>query len=144
MLVNNNLVKLLDAIAGLNVLVIGEAMLDCYLQGFSDRLCPEAPVPVVNVTEQKQVPGGAANTAVNVHTLGGRVTFLSVIGDDWEGTILRRSLEKQGVSPKYILTQPGRQTLAKQRVIAASQLLVRFDQGSTDAIDLETEQALIE
>jgi D-beta-D-heptose 7-phosphate kinase/D-beta-D-heptose 1-phosphate adenosyltransferase len=141
--VNTDLV-LLDAVAGLKVLVIGEAMLDCYLEGFSDRLCQEAPVPVVTVTDRKQVPGGAANTAVNVHTLGGIVTFLSVIGDDWEGAMLRRSLEEQGVSTKYLLTQSGRKTLAKQRVIAASQLLVRFDQGNTDAIDSETEKALIE
>ncbi len=140
----NDLIKLLDAIANLNVLVIGEAMLDCYLQGYSDRLCPEAPVPVVNVTEQKQVPGGAANTAVNVQALGARVTFLSVIGDDYEGATLQRSLTEQGVSPEYILTQQSRQTLAKQRVIAAEQLLVRFDQGSTEAIDSPTEQALIE
>lgn len=140
---NTDLV-LLDVIAGLKVLVIGEAMLDCYLEGFSDRLCQEAPVPVVTVTDRKQVSGGAANTAVNVHTLGGIVTFLSVIGDDWEGEILRQLLEEQGVSTTYLLTQSGRQTLAKQRVMAASQLLVRFDQGNTDPIDSETERALIE
>lgn len=141
---HNDLVKLLDSMTDLKVLVIGEAMLDCYLQGFSDRLCPEAPVPVVNVTSQKQVPGGAANTAVNVQALGAKVTFLSVVGDDWYGSILRRSLEEQGISPKYLLTESRRQTLTKQRVIAADQLLVRFDRGSTEAIDSATEQALIE
>lgn len=141
---NTDLVKLLDAFAGLKVIVIGEAMLDCYLEGFSERLCPEAPVPVVTVTNRKQAPGGAANTAVNVHTLGAKVTFLSVIGDDWEGTLLRQVLEEHGVSTKYVLTQPGRRTLAKQRVIAASQLLVRFDQGNTDAIAKETEHALVD
>ena len=136
--------KLLEVIAGLKVVVIGEAMLDCYLQGFSNRLCQEAPVPVVTVTDHKRVPGGAANTAVNVHSLGGHVTFLSVIGDDWEGTLLQQSLQECGVSTAYVLTHPGRRTLAKQRVIAADQMLVRFDQGSTAAIDLETEQALID
>lgn len=140
----NDLIKLVDTIANLKVLVIGEAMLDCYLQGFSDRLCHEAPVPVVNITKQKQVPGGAANTAVNVQALGAKVTFLSIIGDDWEGKILRRSLEEQGISTKYLLTQPSRQTLTKQRVIAGNQLLVRFDRGSTEAINSVTEQALIE
>jgi D-beta-D-heptose 7-phosphate kinase/D-beta-D-heptose 1-phosphate adenosyltransferase len=144
MLVNTDLVKLLDALAGLNTIVIGEAMLDCYLSGVANRLCQEAPVPVVTVTDSKQVPGGAANTAVNVHTLGGLVTFLSAIGDDWEGAILRQALEEQGVSTKHVFTQPGRLTLAKQRVISSSQLLVRFDQGSTDAIESETEQKLID
>ena len=137
-------VKLLDAIAGLNIIVIGEAMLDCYLSGVADRLCPEAPVPVVTVTDQKQAPGGAANTAVNVHSLGAKVTFLSVIGDDWEGTLLRQVLQQRGVSTSHVLTHPGRRTLAKQRVMAAATLLVRFDQGSTIPLDSETEQALID
>lgn len=141
---NTDLLNLLDALAGLKVIVIGEAMLDCYLSGVGERLCPEAPVPVVTVTERKQSPGGAANTAVNVYTLGAKVTFLSVVGDDWEGALLRQALEEHGVSTKYILTQPGRGTLTKQRVIAASQLLVRFDQGNTDAIARETEQALVD
>ena len=144
MLVNTDLVKRLDAFAGLKVLVIGEAMLDCYLSGVATRLCPEAPVPVVTVTDLSRVPGGAANTAVNVHTLNGLVTFLSAIGDDWEGAILRQALEEQGVSTKHVLTQPGRRTLAKQRVISSATLLVRFDQGSTDAMARETEQKLID
>lgn len=140
---NTDLAKLLDAIAGLNVVVIGEAMLDCYHVGIADRLCPEAPVPVVTVTDRKQAPGGAANTAVNVHSLGANVTFLSVIGDDWEGALLRQTLEEHGVSTLGVITQPGRRTLAKQRVMALGNLLVRFDQGSTEAIDRETEQALM-
>lgn len=138
------LVKLLDAIANLHVIVIGEAMLDGYLQGFSDRLCPEAPVPVVTVTNRLYVPSGAANTAVNIHSLGGRVTFLSVIGDDSPGSQLQEALSERGVSTKHILTQSGRQTLTKQRVMAASQILVRFDSGTTDAIDCNAEQGLID
>jgi D-beta-D-heptose 7-phosphate kinase/D-beta-D-heptose 1-phosphate adenosyltransferase len=140
---NTDVVKLLDTFAGFNVVVIGEAMLDCYLVGVANRLCPEAPVPVVTVADRKQAPGGAANTAVNVHSLGAKVTFLSVIGNDWEGAILRQALEKLGVSTLGVLTQPGRRTLAKQRVMAAGTLLVRFDQGSTDAIAKKTEQVLI-
>lgn len=138
------LVKVLDAFAGLRVIVIGEAMLDCYLSGVADRLCPEGPVPVVAVTDRQEAPGGAANTAVNVNSLNAQVMFLSVVGDDWEGALLRQVLEEHGVSTKYMLTQSNRRTLTKQRIIAASQLLVRFDQGSTDAIDSETEQALID
>lgn len=139
-----DLVKLVDAFAGLKVIVIGEAMLDCYLSGVASRLCPEGPVPVVNVTHRQEAPGGAANTAVNVNSLGAQVTFLSVVGDDWEGALLQQVLEKRGVSRKYILAQPNRRTLTKQRVTAASQLLVRFDQGSTDAIDSVAEQAIVD
>ncbi len=139
-----DLSKLLDAIAGLNIIVIGEAILDCYLSGVADRLCPEAAVPVVSVTDLDQAPGGAANTAVNVCSLGGQVTLISVIGDDGEGALLRQVLQERGVSTQHVLTHPGRQTLAKQRVIAGSQLLVRFDQGSTTALDSEMEQALMD
>jgi len=130
--------------AGLPVLVIGEAMLDSYLEGSANRLCPEAPVPVVNVSHRRDAPGGAANTAVNVASLGGQVAFLSVVGDDWEGTRLRQALANRGVSPDFLLSRPLRQTLAKQRVMADSQMLVRFDQGSTQPLDRETEQALID
>lgn len=67
---------LLEAITNLNVIVIGDAILDGYLEGFSNRLCREAPVPVVDVTNKEYIPGGAANTAVNVQSLGANVTFL--------------------------------------------------------------------
>ncbi|MFB2834890.1 bifunctional heptose 7-phosphate kinase/heptose 1-phosphate adenyltransferase [Floridanema evergladense] len=133
----------INAFKNINVLVIGEAILDSYLEGFSDRLCQEAPVPIVTLTHRQNVPGGAANTALNVRTLGANVRFLSVIGDDLEGNILRQALLEQGVSQEYILRQRLRRTLAKHRVISAGQILVRFDQGSTNAIDLEIEQRLI-
>lgn len=135
---------LIDAFTGLNVVVIGDAMLDSYLEGSTDRLCQEAPVPVVSVSHRKNVPGGAANTAVNIRSLGTQVTFLCAIGDDLEGTLLRQALQERGVSTEYILTPPKRQTLAKHRVVASGQILVRFDQGSTHPVDSETEQALIE
>ncbi|MEH2066678.1 MAG: D-glycero-beta-D-manno-heptose 1-phosphate adenylyltransferase [Nostoc sp.] len=134
---------LLDAVTNLNVIVIGDAILDCYLEGFSDRICREAPVPVVNLTNIEYIPGGAANTAVNVRSIGGNVSFISVIGDDWEGSLLRQALSRRGVSTKHLIIQPGRHTLAKQRVMAASQILVRFDSGNTEAIDEYAEQTLI-
>ena len=136
--------RLIDAFTGLNVVVIGDAMLDSYLEGSSDRLCQEAPVPIVTLSNRKNIPGGAANTAVNLRSLGGQVTFLSVVGDDLEGKLLREALEERGVSTENILTQPQRQTLAKHRVIASGQMLVRFDQGSTHSIDSEAERGLID
>lgn len=140
---NTDLASLLRSVAGRKVLVIGEAMLDSYLEGYSDRICREAPVPVVAVRDRQDVPGGAANTAVNIRSLGGEPLFLSVVGDDLEWGLLQPALEKRGVSTQHILVHPGRRTLAKHRVVAASQMLVRFDQGSTEAIDDETELALL-
>lgn len=127
---------------GLRALVIGDVMLDTYLRGTTDRLCPEAPVPVVAVTERSDLPGGAANTAVNLRALGADVTLLSATGDDDEALTLRRALEDVGISTTSLLASPGRRTLAKQRVLAGSQLLVRFDQGNTDALESAAEGAL--
>ncbi|NJN90897.1 MAG: D-glycero-beta-D-manno-heptose 1-phosphate adenylyltransferase [Leptolyngbyaceae cyanobacterium SL_5_14] len=134
--------SLINSFSKLNVLVIGEAILDIYLNGSSDRLCPEAPVPVVNITERLNVPGGAANTALNVSSLGGQVKLLSAVGEDAEADLLKQSLNSQGVSTTLI--QGSRQTLSKQRIVASSHLLVRFDQGSTDPISSKLETALID
>jgi D-beta-D-heptose 7-phosphate kinase/D-beta-D-heptose 1-phosphate adenosyltransferase len=142
--VNHGLTPLVDAFAGLEALVIGEAMLDSYLEGASGRLCREAPVPIDSVRERRDAPGGAANTAVNAAVLGARVHFLSVVGEDPEATLLRRALEAGGVVTAGLLADPERFTLSKNRVMAGSQLLVRFDQGSTRAVDTRHEQALID
>lgn len=133
----------LDAFAGLRVLVIGEAMLDSYLHGRGDRLCREAPVPVVDLTSREDVPGGAANAAVNVAALGGQVRFLSVIGADGDGERLLEALEARGVPVDGLLRDPTRVTLLKQRVLAAGQLLLRLDAGSTEDVAGETERALL-
>ncbi|HEX2979016.1 MAG TPA: D-glycero-beta-D-manno-heptose 1-phosphate adenylyltransferase [Anaerolineaceae bacterium] len=143
-LANNNLLRILSSFSGLRVLVVGEAMLDSYIKGTTDHLCREAPVPVVVVKENEDVPGGAANTAVNVHHLGGQVDFLSVVGDDYEGKVLLGMLERHGITTQHVLVQPDRATLAKKRIIASTQMMVRYDQGTTTPIDSASEQRLIE
>ncbi len=122
---------LVDALERLRVLVVGDAMLDAYLEGTSDRLCPEAPVPVVAVAGGREAPGGAANTAANARALGAEVRLLAAVGDDAEGRALCRLLHERGVDVAHALTVPGRRTLAKQRVLAAGQLLLRLDRGDT-------------
>ena len=141
---NTDLMGVIDRFDGLKVLVVGEAMLDSYLVGTSERLCREAPVPVVAISEREHAPGGAANTAVNVSSLGAEVLFLSATGDDPEGDLLRQALESSNVSTGNILRVPHRSTLAKQRIISGSQMVVRFDQGSTEAFDEAYEQKFIE
>jgi D-beta-D-heptose 7-phosphate kinase/D-beta-D-heptose 1-phosphate adenosyltransferase len=134
----------LDAFAGLRVLVLGEAMLDSYLEGGSSRLCPEAPVPVVAVAARRDAPGGAANTAVNLRALGAEVLFLSVVGDDAESRFLHDCLAHSDVPTLHLLVERGRRTLSKHRVCAGGQILVRFDQGDTGPISQQSEQALIQ
>ncbi|MCW5851873.1 MAG: D-glycero-beta-D-manno-heptose 1-phosphate adenylyltransferase [Anaerolineae bacterium] len=141
---NSHLPYLIDQFARLNVIVIGDAMLDSYLEGTVSKLCREAPVPVIAIEERKDAPGGAANVAANLRSLGARVHFLSVIGDDSEGRRLRRAMEERGIPAENVLVHPTRQTLAKHRVVATAHMLVRFDQGTTTDLDDDTEQALID
>lgn len=138
------LLDLIDRGSQLRVLVIGEAILDRYLQGGSTRLCREAPVPIVDIEQQQLAPGGGANTAANLARLVGQTHFLSVIGRDPDGDLLRQALDRQGVETEDLLAVASRQTLVKQRVLANSQLIVRFDQGSTQPIEAELEQQLID
>ncbi|PPS42298.1 D-glycero-beta-D-manno-heptose 1-phosphate adenylyltransferase [Chroococcidiopsis sp. TS-821] len=134
----------LDRWANLRVLVLGEAMLDCYVEGTTHRLCREAPVPIVDMGDRLDVPGGAANTAANLNRLGANTILLSVVGDDDEGNRLKATLQHQGISTQYLVTSPHRKTLLKQRITSDSQLLLRCDRGSTESIDFDIEQKLID
>lgn len=135
--------NILEGFKDINVLVIGDAVLDTYLTGTTERLCREAPVPIVDIKRVHQMPGGAGNTAVNLSKLGANVNFLSVIGFDKEGKDLISSFNSLGVNALNILKEE-RNTLVKQRIIADSQMIVRFDQGTTSPIKEETEDKLID
>lgn len=140
---NRNVFETINTFPDLNILVIGEALLDTYLKGSSERLCREAPVPVVDIREREDVPGGAANTAVNIRSLGGTARFVSVIGNDIEATILLRALEEKGVATDTVLVDSERRTLAKQRIVSDGQILLRFDQGRTHPLDAQAENAIL-
>jgi len=120
---------LLHHFADLHALVIGDAMLDSYLEGEADRLCREGPVPVVRKRSELHVPGGAANTAANLRALGASVTFLSLVGQDRVGDCLRAELRKRGIDDQAIVTSPAVSTLHKQRILADGQYVVRVDEG---------------
>jgi rfaE bifunctional protein kinase chain/domain len=115
-----------DALMACRVLVVGDVMLDRYWFGDVERISPEAPVPVLLVTRQQERLGGAANVALNVKTLGGQVTLLSMIGLDEPARRLTELLEAQGVNA--VLGQdPRLQTIVKLRLIGRSQQLMRAD-----------------
>ncbi len=138
----SQLVSLLGALRGRRVLVVGEAILDSYLDGHAERLSREAPVPILTLRERVDAPGGAANAAVNVATLGGRATFLSVVGADGEAERLRTGLRGARVNDQQVARR-DRTTLAKQRLLAGGHMLVRFDTGTTEPIDAATEDEVI-
>jgi len=141
--VGHSLTSVIDAFHSLDVLVIGEAMLDTYLEGSAGRICREAPVPIVDVDGCRVEPGGAANAAVNAAALGAKVRFLSAVGDDDEGATLRRALGGRRIDPEDVFVDASRRTLSKTRLMAAAQLLVRFDKGSRGPVGPETERALV-
>ena len=134
----------LDRFQDLHVVVVGEAMLDSWLEGQAVKLSREAPVPTVQVAERRDVPGGAANTAVNVGALGARVSLVSVTGADDEGERLRQIMVDAGVDVDGVLRVPGRRTLALYRVVGNGQILVRFDEGSRDPLGESDQQRLVE
>jgi len=108
------------------VLIAGDVMLDRYWYGPCSRVSPEAPVPVVKVEEVEERPGGAANVAVNIATLGGRVRVLGVTGADEAATVLETKLRRLGADCELI-RQPGQATITKLRVLSRNQQLLRLD-----------------
>jgi D-beta-D-heptose 7-phosphate kinase/D-beta-D-heptose 1-phosphate adenosyltransferase len=108
------------------VLVYGDLMLDRYWYGHASRISPEAPVPVVHVRNHTVRPGGAANVALNVASLGGKVTVMGLVGDDLEAQQLREALQQERVDCEF-LTIPHHPTVTKLRVIGQQQQLIRMD-----------------
>lgn len=107
------------------VLVLGDAILDEYLEGDCGRISPEAPVPVLRVVRSRRVLGGAANTAANIVSLGGSATLLAFVGGDEGGTALTSHASTCGV--RLIAIDHGRPTLRKTRVVSQQQQMIRLD-----------------
>jgi rfaE bifunctional protein kinase chain/domain len=116
-----------------NLLVVGDVMLDRYWFGDSDRISPEAPVPVVQVSKVDERLGGAANVARNVAALGANTTILGVIGDDEAGNRICELLKQSGVNSQ-LEVDPKVPTTVKLRVIARQQQLIRLDFEETPEV----------
>ncbi|MDN6323260.1 MAG: PfkB family carbohydrate kinase, partial [Halomonas sp.] len=116
----------LTALEHARVLVVGDVMLDRYWHGGTSRISPEAPVPVVRVEDVEDRPGGAANVALNITSLGGHAVLAGVIGDDENAQILQASLTASGVST-YFQRSAEIPTITKLRVMSRNQQLLRLD-----------------
>ena len=108
------------------VLVFGDVMLDRYWTGSTSRISPEAPVPVVNIKDREDRAGGAANVAVGIATLGTKVKLMGVIGQDENGQIMQKLLDKVGIK-NYLLPHPSQPTITKLRILSRHQQLIRLD-----------------
>ena len=122
--------KNLQRFSKLKVLVIGDMMLDQYVIGRVSRISPEAPVPVVDVNQEKFFPGGASNVARNLSALSAKVQVLGLVGADAAGRTLVRELKDQNIDTSGLLTDAKRPTTLKTRIIAQHQQIVRFDRES--------------
>lgn len=136
--------KLLQRFKKTTLLVVGDIMIDEFIWGTVSRISPEAPVPVVAVTHEDLLLGGAANVVHNVHSLGGRVLLAGLIGDDRMGEKIKELLTVQGINKGGLVVEAGRPTTVKTRIVAHSQQVVRFDRESRNPISTQSQEQLIE
>ncbi len=115
-----------EAFAGARVLLVGDVMLDRYWSGGTNRISPEAPVPVVGLREFRDLPGGAANVALNVAALGARATLVGFTGADESARTLRDALDATMVD-HHLIAVDGSPTITKLRVLSRNQHLMRLD-----------------
>lgn len=135
---------LISAMGRSRVLILGDVMIDEYLLGSVERISPEAPVPVVEVSSARTLLGGAANVAANIRALGDEPILVGVAGQDDAAEKLGGLLESRGISRSHIVTDPSRPTTIKTRLIAHSQQVVRFDQERRTPLDEPTEKFILE
>lgn len=119
--------KIISKFGKRKILVVGDIILDRYIRGTVTRISPEAPVPIVLEKESFFMPGGAANVAQNLSSLGSKVVQVGKIGHDFEGQILKRLLKKKGVDISGVFVDKHVPTITKTRVIAQHQQVVRID-----------------
>ncbi|MFA6290322.1 MAG: PfkB family carbohydrate kinase [Victivallales bacterium] len=130
----DRLSNIIKAAGGRRIAVIGDLMLDVYVWGRANRISQEAPVPVVQVRKQTQTLGGASNVMRNIVSLGASVMPFGVIGNDEAGRKLLSLFGEQGIESDFVISDPGRNTTQKQRVIAGTQQLVRIDYENIEPV----------
>ena len=136
--------KYIDRFPMTRTLVIGDVVLDRYIWGKVSRISPEAPVPVVNVTKESLLLGGATNVVNNIHDLGGFVRVSGAIGDDEAGRQLLDLLITRGIGIDGIVVERSRPTTIKTRIIAHSQQVVRFDRETKMCVEKVTHQRIFD
>ncbi len=123
----DRVLQLIGRMKGSRVVVVGDIMIDRYLVGETERLSPEAPVPVVTIHERHSALGGAANVAANVSAMGATCLLVGVVGDDTDGAAIRQNLAIASLEDRFVIPIAGRPTTSKTRIIARSQQIVRID-----------------
>ena len=134
--------QLLEEIAKIRILVIGDLMLDHYIWGDALRLSPEAPVPIVKVHHDTYTVGGAANVAANLRALGVRTEVVGIIGADTYGQLLQDNLRERGVAYENVVCSERAATIIKTRVMCRNQQLCRVDREDASSAYALSEEEL--
>ena len=127
----------------ISIAVVGDIILDEYLDGEVNRISPEAPVPVHLVKSSQVTAGGAANVARNIQLVGGNCSLAGVSGNDGAGDQLRQILKADGVNVKNVITDVNRPTVRKTRITANHQQLARIDWEEVKPIDANIQKDLL-
>ena len=125
------------------ILILGDIMLDEYLFGTVNRISPEAPVPVVEITSDKFLLGGSANVAANISALGDEPLLLGTAGEDEAAVRLSQLLKEKRITSDYVITDRSRRTTIKTRVIANNQQVVRADRETLHELDADMEKKVL-
>ena len=142
------LLQSLPKLAGRHILVVGDIFLDEYISGQATRLSREAPIPVLEFTGRRYLPGGAANPAHNIVSLGSQAEQVGVIGQDEAGQTLLAKLREAGIGTEGVVTDPSRPTTTKTRIVAQGSLrfpqqLARIDRLDRRPLDEDVERQVI-
>jgi D-beta-D-heptose 7-phosphate kinase/D-beta-D-heptose 1-phosphate adenosyltransferase len=140
----SRLLSYLDKFPKARILVVGDLMVDHYIWGNVSRISPEAPVPVVEVTDESIRPGGAANVFNNIAALDGQADLCGVVGADEPGRWLQQEVKRCGASIDGLVNDDHRPTIQKTRVVAHSQQVVRYDREKRQAVSPSTQRKIYE
>jgi D-beta-D-heptose 7-phosphate kinase/D-beta-D-heptose 1-phosphate adenosyltransferase len=138
-----SLYRLLNGFHAARVLVLGDVMLDRFVYGSVERISPEAPIPVVSIDRFLDMPGGAANVARNIASMGARVTLFGVVGEDAWAEDLRALLAASPSIEARLVPDASRPTSVKTRYVADGQQVMRADRESRLSLSPHVEQTLL-
>lgn len=125
------------------VVVLGDMMLDSYQWGMVDRISPEAPVPVIAIDREEYRLGGAANVALNLTALGAEAYPIGVVGSESNARIMRKLFKQHKLEAEGLITEKGRKTTIKTRILAVNQQIVRIDIEDNSWISTDTENEIL-
>jgi D-beta-D-heptose 7-phosphate kinase/D-beta-D-heptose 1-phosphate adenosyltransferase len=138
------LLSLIDKFPKKKIFVLGDLMLDHFIHGQVRRISPEAPVPVVTVTQETHAPGGSGNVCGNLAALEAQVSIFSVVGEDSTGREILQDLAYRGVDTSAVQVDSGRVSTQKTRIVAEHQQVVRFDRETVQPMSAKIQTQLLE